>query len=121
MDTTIERVIELFENHSKSYKAILLDMDFAPCTFNDWKRGQSKPTLDAIKKLSAYFNVSSDYLLGLTDVKQPFTEENIMSIKIFQELADKSISLSDIESIDTDKQILLADLIENFLKMKSIL
>lgn len=118
MDITIERVIELFENHNKSFKAILLDMGFSPSTFNDWKRGQSKPTAEALKKLSSYFNVSADYLLGLTDIKQPFTENNIMSINIFKTLADKNISLSDIEGISEDKQQLIVDLIENFLKMQ---
>ena len=36
-----------------------------------WERNENDPTLESVKYLSAYFNVSVDYLLGLTDVRTP--------------------------------------------------
>jgi len=33
----------------------------------DWERGRTEPNLDVLVKLSAYFSVSTDYLLGLED------------------------------------------------------
>ena len=36
-----------------------------------WENGQNEPTLENAKYLSMYFNVSLDYLIGLTDVKTP--------------------------------------------------
>ena len=34
-----------------------------------WERGENLPSLDALRRLRAYYNVSADYLLGLTDEK----------------------------------------------------
>jgi len=37
----------------------------------NWESGRSKPDYLTIIKLANYFNVSTDYLLGLTDEKTP--------------------------------------------------
>lgn len=36
-----------------------------------WENGQNEPTVEKAKYISMYFNVSLDYLIGLTDVKTP--------------------------------------------------
>lgn len=36
-----------------------------------WENGVNDPSLENAKKLSIYFNVSLDYLIGLTDVRTP--------------------------------------------------
>lgn len=36
-----------------------------------WESGVNDPTLENAKYLSMYFNVSLDYLIGLTDVRTP--------------------------------------------------
>lgn len=36
-------------------------------TISNWEKGKQEPSIDSIKKLSAFFNVSTDYLLGLED------------------------------------------------------
>lgn len=36
-----------------------------------WESGENEPTLDNAKFLSMYFNVSLDYLIGLTDTRTP--------------------------------------------------
>ena len=33
----------------------------------DWECGRSEPDIATLKKIAKYFNVSTDYLLGLTD------------------------------------------------------
>lgn len=38
---------------------------------SDYKSGRSKPTIENIIKISKYFDVSADYLLGLTDNPVP--------------------------------------------------
>ena len=35
----------------------------------EWKKGKAKPSTEAVAKIARYFNVSADYLLGLTDDK----------------------------------------------------
>ena len=36
-----------------------------------WESGQNEPSLENAKYISMYFNVSLDYLIGLTEVKTP--------------------------------------------------
>lgn len=36
-----------------------------------WESGDNEPSLENAKYLSIYFNVSVDYLIGLTDVRTP--------------------------------------------------
>ena len=36
-----------------------------------WESGENAPTWENVKCLSIYFNVSLDYLAGLTDIKTP--------------------------------------------------
>ena len=36
-----------------------------------WEAGDNDPTLDNAKYLSVYFDVSLDYLIGLTDTRTP--------------------------------------------------
>ena len=36
-----------------------------------WENGQNEPTVEKAKYISMYFNVSLDYLIGLTDVRTP--------------------------------------------------
>lgn len=35
-----------------------------------WEQGKAQPTCESIAALVVYFNVSADYLLGLTDQKK---------------------------------------------------
>lgn len=39
---------------------------------SNWETGRNQPNNDILMKLCSYFNVSLDYLMGRTDVKQPY-------------------------------------------------
>lgn len=64
---TVKRITALFENSEKSKRSILLELGFSPTALAEWNRGKAKPTVEAIIKLAKYFNVSTDYLLCLSD------------------------------------------------------
>ena len=36
-----------------------------------WEKGENAPSWENVKYLSMYFNVSLDYLAGLTDIRTP--------------------------------------------------
>lgn len=36
-----------------------------------WERGENDPSLEYARYLAMYFNVSLDFLIGLTDIKTP--------------------------------------------------
>lgn len=43
------------------------DLQISRSVISNYEAGSVEPTLSVIKKLAQYFNVSSDYLLGLKD------------------------------------------------------
>jgi transcriptional regulator with XRE-family HTH domain len=53
---------------------LAMKFDVTKNTFRQWINGYSTPTVDKLIKLSEYFGVSTDYLLGLSDTKSPNAE-----------------------------------------------
>ncbi len=41
-------------------------------TYSQYENGQRQLPVEVLIKLAAYFEVSTDYILGLTDVRQPY-------------------------------------------------
>ena len=66
----------------KQLAEILLTNNSSIC---DWECGRSQPDLETLAKMACYFDVSSDYLLGLED-------ESGVKIKFdLRHLKDKSV------------------------------
>lgn len=80
---TIQRINALFEAKGQSNRSILLELGFSPTALAEWNRGKAKPTVDAIIKIANYFGVSTDYLLGLTDLPLAPASWFIFKDKIF--------------------------------------
>ena len=80
---TIQRINALFEAKGQSNRSILLELGFSPTALAEWNRGKAKPTVDAIIRLANYFGVSTDYLLGLTDLPLAPASWFIFKDKIF--------------------------------------
>lgn len=47
------------------------DMQLNKSMLSRWESGKNDPTLGNAKNISMYFNVSLDYLIGLTDTRTP--------------------------------------------------
>lgn len=73
--TFSERLSDLVEAEKKDtgkrQKEIAFDIGVSSGTLSEWCSDQKTPTIDALPKLAAYFHVSSDWLIGLSDVKSP--------------------------------------------------
>lgn len=76
-----ERIKEAREKagFKKSEVARMLKMPYT--TYDSYERGKSEPSIETIKKLAEYFQVSTDYLMG---VESKATQEK--SIEIVEEL-----------------------------------
>lgn len=57
----------------------------------DWERGKSLPAVNDVILLSKFFNVSTDYLLGLTDVTT--TDRDLKFICDYTGLSEKSVDV----------------------------
>ena len=67
MPALSERLIELKAQRSLLQKNIAKDTGLALRTYQYYETGERKPDSDTIVNLCRYFNVSADYLLGLSD------------------------------------------------------
>ena len=57
-----------------SQKKAAEDLEISQALLSHYEKGIRECNLDFVKKISAYYSVTSDYLLGLSDTKQGFNE-----------------------------------------------
>ena len=62
-----QRVRDLREDSDKTQAQIAKILNVYTTTYQRWERGDSEIPCHIVKELSSYYNVSSDYILGLTD------------------------------------------------------
>lgn len=66
-----KRIAELRESSSNSQEEICAKLGVTQQTLSRYEKGQRQASLDFVVKASKYFNVSADYLLGLSPTKSP--------------------------------------------------
>ena len=65
-----KRLKQLRNEKNLTQTNIAKDFGIALRTYQYYERGQRKPDSEAIIKMCEYFQVSADYLLGLSDIKE---------------------------------------------------
>lgn len=73
----MHRIKELRESRHLSQQRLAIDMNISQAMISKYELGQSEPDIQMITKLASYFNVSSDYLLGISDSKICVTVINL--------------------------------------------
>lgn len=63
----VNRLKELRTTNNVSQKTLADAFRVVPRTIRKWENGESDPTTKQLIALADYFNVSIDYLVGLTD------------------------------------------------------
>lgn len=64
-DLTMDMLVADMNTKFPNYKPINKSM------VSRWEKGDNEPSLDNARMISEYFDVSVDYLIGLTDVRTP--------------------------------------------------
>lgn len=67
-DQIAERIKTLCSTHKISIKSLLSECDINRNTIYDIEKRNVSPSSDKIIKIADYFNVSTDYLLGRSDI-----------------------------------------------------
>ena len=85
-----ERIKEQRKKLRYTQRQLADKINVSPQVISNWERGYTEPSSEDIKKLSAILDVSSDYLLGLSDDK---TRNNFLlpANKTFDEHVDDLI------------------------------
>ena len=67
MSLFLSRFRGLLEECGKQQKEICADLGIRNQKLSNWKTGYSEPNFDDLVMLANYFDVSTDYLLGVTE------------------------------------------------------
>ncbi|MFS1663443.1 helix-turn-helix domain-containing protein [Streptococcus sp. zg-JUN1979] len=70
-----ERLKELRLEARLTQKEIANQIKVGQNSYSNWENGKRIPIFPTVEKLASLFNVSPDYLLGKTDIKENLSEE----------------------------------------------
>ena len=79
-----ERLRDIRKDHGDTQESLGRKLGFATPTVSKWEQGKTDPDLETFKKICKMYDVSADYLLGLTD------DDPLLAKKRKEVLSDKS-------------------------------
>ena len=86
MTETTKRILELMKQTNTNAHQLEMAVELPNASIQGWVKGKKRsdgsmreisPAADSIAKIARYFNVSADYLLGLTDERKPLENREI--------------------------------------------
>ncbi|OXT13387.1 transcriptional regulator [Streptococcus sp. KR] len=101
----IERLKKLRKKEKLTQKDIATFLNISQPAYQQFESGKKKMNLETMEKLADYFNVSTDYLLGKTDIPDPDSDIDLDSA------IDNSVAYDGTPITDNDREI-----IKDFLK-----
>ncbi|MGT2714472.1 helix-turn-helix domain-containing protein [Streptococcus pluranimalium] len=75
-----KRLKSLRKEAKLTQKDIAEKFGFSQPAYQQWESGKKKPSAETLDKFASFFNVSTDYLLGNTEIKNP-NELDIEKVK----------------------------------------
>lgn len=95
-----ERLKNLRKEANLTQKNISDHFNIKQPTYAQWEQGKRQPSSETLDKFAKFFNVSTDYLLGKTNIKNP---DEIDLIKL-DEAIDNSIGFDGKPVTPEDKE-----------------
>ena len=86
-ETKINENLQLFKERlrnlrgEKSLQEVAYDLEISRATLGYYESGERKPDIEILLKIAKYYNVSCDYLLGLTTISCPDIDTRTISQK----------------------------------------
>lgn len=72
----LKRIKDLREDHDKYQKEIADILEITRQQYSLYELGDRGFKLEHIKKLAKYYHTSTDYILELTDIQEPYKKKN---------------------------------------------
>jgi transcriptional regulator with XRE-family HTH domain len=66
------RLRDIREDHDVMQKALADYLNIRQNTYSQYENGQRQIPINALISLAFYFDTSTDYILGITDVSTPY-------------------------------------------------
>lgn len=70
-----ERIKKLRVENGDTQQTVADYLNVKQNTYSQYETGQRQLPLEALKQLARFFDVSSDYILGLTDIETPYPRD----------------------------------------------
>ena len=70
-----QRLKDVREDNDKTQKEIAEYLNIRQNTYSQYENEQRQLPLEALIALAKYYEVSTDYILGLTDVDEPYPKK----------------------------------------------
>lgn len=67
------RLENLLEENNLTQRKLSTELHIAPSTLNGYLRRNREPDFATLIKLARHFKVSTDYLLGITEIRRPYS------------------------------------------------
>lgn len=74
-----ERLRTLRKEHNLTQKTLAEHLNYGYTAISNYESGKNKPSINDLKKIASFFNVSLDYLLCVNDIRNPYIENASMS------------------------------------------
>ena len=71
------RLYELRENANLKQTELAQKVALKSSAISKYERGLTQPSIDTLIKFTEIFNVTTDYLLGLSSIPNPYTTEKL--------------------------------------------
>ena len=70
-----ERLKQLRLENGVTQQAVARHLNIRQNTYSQYENGLRQLPLEALKKLACFYEVSADYILGLTDIETPYPKK----------------------------------------------
>ena len=87
-----ERLAEVRKDHGDTQQNLADKMNVSKHTVSSWEQEKSEPNHEMLVKLCRLYGVSSDYLLGLSDIDPVYTRRKAETLSI-----EDQVFLKDLE------------------------
>lgn len=84
-----ERLTELRQQHNETSRDLARALDVSFSAISNYQLGKRTPDIVFLQKVAQHFNVTTDYLLGLSDVKS--TEQDMKTVCELTGLSEEAI------------------------------
>lgn len=86
------RLKSLREEKNMNQQKIAMDLQISQASISKYEIGSAEPDISMIIRLAQYFNVSTDYLLGYSDIKKPLSKGDLTNDEVEHLLTYRGLS-----------------------------
>jgi len=86
------RIRQLREERGLTQEQLGKILNVQKAAISKYEKGRTLPDSESLKKLAKFFNVSADYLLCLTDTREPTPADNEMTRNLSRQNDEKSLA-----------------------------